>query len=100
MSINMYSCSFKVEYLFFLCDPFPPFPVLLSRLLSRSAMSYPASGLEATYRNKLEDVALMLHSRHSDHFMVGVPCLRLISLWGSLGDTHTDIHAYLLIYTH
>eukprot|EP00049_Salpingoeca_infusionum_P009864 m.167733 g.167733 ORF g.167733 m.167733 type:complete len:927 (-) comp14467_c0_seq3:247-3027(-) len=34
------------------------------------AMSFPASGLEATYRNDLNDVAAVLTSRHGDKFMV------------------------------
>eukprot|EP00047_Mylnosiga_fluctuans_P005675 m.241967 g.241967 ORF g.241967 m.241967 type:complete len:731 (+) comp13941_c0_seq1:10-2202(+) len=34
------------------------------------AMSYPASGLEATYRNKVDDVAQLLKAKHGEHFMV------------------------------
>lgn len=34
------------------------------------AMSFPASGLEAAYRNNLNDVAAMLKAKHGDHFMV------------------------------
>eukprot|EP00039_Didymoeca_costata_P019082 m.336157 g.336157 ORF g.336157 m.336157 type:complete len:641 (-) comp17773_c0_seq1:1032-2954(-) len=34
------------------------------------AMSFPASGLEATYRNNVADVAAMLTEKHGDHFMI------------------------------
>eukprot|EP00118_Oscarella_pearsei_P017975 m.181384 g.181384 ORF g.181384 m.181384 type:complete len:1048 (+) comp39270_c0_seq3:476-3619(+) len=34
------------------------------------AMSFPASGLESTYRNNLEDVAKMLKQKHQDNYMV------------------------------
>ena len=34
-------------------------------------MSFPASGLESTYRNDLKDVAKMLERRHSKNYMVG-----------------------------
>ncbi|XP_062518376.1 tensin-1-like isoform X2 [Corticium candelabrum] len=34
------------------------------------AMSFPATGLESTYRNNLEDVARMLQQKHQDKFMV------------------------------
>ena len=33
-------------------------------------MSFPASGLETTYRNDLKDVAKMLERRHSKNYMV------------------------------
>eukprot|EP00698_Gefionella_okellyi_P010901 TRINITY_DN285_c0_g1_i1.p1 TRINITY_DN285_c0_g1~~TRINITY_DN285_c0_g1_i1.p1 ORF type:complete len:539 (+),score=94.94 TRINITY_DN285_c0_g1_i1:160-1776(+) len=35
-----------------------------------AAMGFPASKLEGTYRNKLSDVARMLHQRHHGSFMV------------------------------
>lgn len=34
------------------------------------AMSFPASGLEATYRNSINDVAGMLKLKHGNHYMV------------------------------
>ena len=34
------------------------------------AMSFPASGLEAAYRNKLNDVAELLESKHKDKYLV------------------------------
>lgn len=34
------------------------------------AMSFPATGLEAMYRNKLDDVAAMLKEKHGDNFMI------------------------------
>eukprot|EP00911_Craspedida_sp_UC1_P002631 UC1_evm1s1938 len=34
------------------------------------AMSFPATGLEAAYRNNLNDVAAMLKTKHGDNFMV------------------------------
>jgi tensin len=34
------------------------------------AMSFPASGLEATYRNSLQDVSAVLRQRHGENFMV------------------------------
>jgi tensin len=34
------------------------------------AMSFPASGLESTYRNSLKDVAKMLQSKHQNNYMV------------------------------
>lgn len=34
------------------------------------AMSFPATGIEATYRNKLEDVAAMLKEKHGDNFLI------------------------------
>lgn len=34
------------------------------------AMSFPATGLEAMYRNKLDDVAAMLKEKHGDKFMI------------------------------
>ena len=33
-------------------------------------MSFPASGLETTYRNNLREVAKMLQTNHGDKFMV------------------------------
>ena len=40
-------------------------------LLSPSlAMSYPASGVESTYRNNLKDVAKMLKTKHQENYMV------------------------------
>ena len=35
-----------------------------------AAMSFPATGLESTYRNNLEDVAKMLKQKHEDKYMV------------------------------
>ena len=37
-----------------------------------AAMSIPATGLESTYRNSMKDVARMLHSKHQNHYMVGI----------------------------
>ena len=34
------------------------------------AMSFPAEGMESTYRNRLDDVARHLHDRHAGHFMI------------------------------
>eukprot|EP00051_Salpingoeca_urceolata_P022814 m.378656 g.378656 ORF g.378656 m.378656 type:complete len:745 (+) comp20027_c1_seq2:564-2798(+) len=34
------------------------------------AMSFPATGLETTYRNDVRDVAAFLQTRHKDHYMV------------------------------
>eukprot|EP01114_Cavostelium_apophysatum_P012921 TRINITY_DN3016_c0_g1_i1.p1 TRINITY_DN3016_c0_g1~~TRINITY_DN3016_c0_g1_i1.p1 ORF type:complete len:622 (+),score=170.28 TRINITY_DN3016_c0_g1_i1:295-2160(+) len=34
------------------------------------AMAFPADGVEAAYRNKIDDVASMLRESHRDHFMV------------------------------
>ena len=34
------------------------------------AMSYPAQGLEAVYRNKLKDVAELLESKHKDKYLI------------------------------
>ncbi|XP_063676189.1 tensin-1-like isoform X3 [Bolinopsis microptera] len=34
------------------------------------AMSYPAQGLEAAYRNKLKDVAELLESKHKDKYLI------------------------------
>ncbi len=34
------------------------------------AMSYPASGVESTYRNNLKDVAKMLKTKHQESYMV------------------------------
>ncbi|KAL6068005.1 Tensin-3 [Balamuthia mandrillaris] len=34
------------------------------------AMAYPASGIEATYRNDVDDVAQMLNTYHGKHFMI------------------------------
>jgi hypothetical protein len=33
-------------------------------------MSFPASGLEATYRNNIADVSRLLRERHGGHFVV------------------------------
>lgn len=33
-------------------------------------MSFPASGLEATYRNSVEDVGAFLNERHGEGFMI------------------------------
>lgn len=35
------------------------------------AMSFPASGMESTYRNNLKDVAKMLKTKHQENYMVG-----------------------------
>jgi hypothetical protein len=43
---------------------------LLNSFVSAVAMSFPATGLESTYRNNLEDVARMLQLKHQDKFMV------------------------------
>lgn len=37
---------------------------------SLPAMSYPASGVESTYRNNLKDVAKMLKTKHQENYMV------------------------------
>ncbi|XP_066263659.1 tensin-3-like isoform X22 [Branchiostoma lanceolatum] len=34
------------------------------------AMSFPAGGLESTYRNNLKDVAKMLQTKHGDNYMI------------------------------
>jgi phosphatidylinositol-3,4,5-trisphosphate 3-phosphatase/dual-specificity protein phosphatase PTEN len=34
------------------------------------AMSFPASGMESTYRNKIGKVAEFLESRHKDHYRI------------------------------
>ena len=34
------------------------------------AMSFPASGMESTYRNNLKDVAKMLKTKHQENYMV------------------------------
>ena len=34
------------------------------------AMSYPAQGIEAVYRNKLKDVAQLLESKHKDKYSI------------------------------
>ena len=78
-------------------------------------MSFPASGIEATYRNNVADVAAMLTKQHGDHFMVNIrvhfpPLLRLhrpplllfcnlccVSSWQHLlGLTPTTLVAMLL----
>jgi hypothetical protein len=33
-------------------------------------MSFPAEGMESTYRNHLDDVATMLRERHGGHFQI------------------------------
>ncbi len=38
------------------------------------AMSYPASGVESTYRNNLKDVAKMLRTKHQESYMVSRWC--------------------------
>lgn len=35
-----------------------------------AAMSYPAEGMESTYRNRLDDVAKHMHDRHAGHFQI------------------------------
>ena len=64
--------------------PLPPSPCLylppppsLSDMVTFSyitpriiAMSYPAQGLEAVYRNKLKDVAELLESKHKDKYLI------------------------------
>lgn len=35
-----------------------------------TAMSFPATGLETTYRNDLKDVAKMLKKKHQDNYLV------------------------------
>ena len=34
------------------------------------AMSFPADGVESTYRNHIDEVAAMLHKYHEDHFLI------------------------------
>ena len=34
------------------------------------AMSFPATGMESTYRNSLKDVAKMLKTKHQENYMV------------------------------
>lgn len=41
-----------------------------TRNLYFAAMSFPASGLESTYRNSLADVAFMLHQKHGNKYVV------------------------------
>jgi len=43
------------------------------------AMSFPATGLETTYRNNLRDVAKMLQSKHQDKYMVSE--LNILFYW-------------------
>jgi hypothetical protein len=40
-------------------------------------MSFPATGLETTYRNNLGDVAKLLQTKHQDKYMVSSFCQAL-----------------------
>ena len=42
------------------------------------AMSFPATGMESTYRNSLKDVAKMLKTKHQENYMVN--CLHTVFL--------------------
>jgi len=44
--------------------------MLISFVCFPSAMSFPATGLETTYRNDMKDVAKMLKTKHQENYMV------------------------------
>lgn len=57
------------------------------------AMSFPATGMESTYRNSLKDVAKMLKTKHQENYMVCSRCAIYIVLCCVMCALH--VHRYI-----